>query len=81
MTEEQIKEKIFRMLKTIAPDTEPEELKPDDNIRKTLGIDSFDCLQFIMGMEEEFNIETPEEDYGKIETLENLLKYIKNKKK
>jgi acyl carrier protein len=31
-------------------------------------------------MDEAFGIQTPEEDYGKIETLTDLLKYIAKKK-
>lgn len=80
MSEEEIKQTLFRLLKNIAPDTEPEKLKHDDNIRKTLAIDSFDYLQFIVGMDEALGIQTPEEDYGKIETLSDLLHYIQKKK-
>lgn len=81
MTEkEEVLKTIFRLLKNIAPDTEPENLQPDENIRQTLAIDSFDYLQFIVGMDEEFDIQTPEEDYGKIETLGNLVEYISRKK-
>ncbi len=81
MTEEEIKQTIFRLLKKIAPDTEPEKLKPDDDIRRTLEIDSFDALQFVVALDEHFGIETPEADYGKITTLKNLLSYIMEKKK
>lgn len=81
MTEDEIKKILFQLLKNIAPDTEPEKLKPTDNIRQTLMIDSFDYLQFIVGMDESLGIQTPEEDYGKIQTLQELMKYILEKKK
>ena len=81
MAEEEIKQTIFRLLKKIAPDTEPEKLKPDDDIRHTLEIDSFDALQFVVALDEHFGIETPEADYGKIGTLKNLVGYIMEKKK
>jgi acyl carrier protein len=38
----------FQLLKKIAPETEI--LKPDENIRETLNIDSFDALQFIVAL-------------------------------
>ena len=79
MTEEEIKQTLLRQLKNIAPDTEPEKLQPDDNIRQTLGIDSFDYLQFIVKLDEQFGIETPEEDYGKIQTLKELTAYVQAK--
>jgi acyl carrier protein len=73
MTAEEIKQALVQRLKSIAPDTEPAQLQPDDNIRQTLGIDSFDYLQFIVALDEQFGIETPEEDYGKIHTLKELV--------
>lgn len=76
MIEEEIRRELFRLLKNIAPDTEPEKLKPDDKIRQVLGIDSFDYLQFIIGCDEQFGVKTPEEDYGKIETLNSLVPYV-----
>lgn len=80
MKDEETRTLIIRLLKTIAPDTEPEQLKPDDNIRHTLNIDSFDYLQFIIGLDEALGIQTSEEDYGKVETLRTLLEYIEKKK-
>ena len=80
MNEEEIKEIVFQLLKNIAPDTDPSTLKPDENIRETLNIDSFDSLQFIVALNKKTGIEIPEEDYGKIATLQALLAYIKNKK-
>ena len=79
MNEEEIKEIVFQLLKKIAPDTEPSTLKPNENIRETLNIDSFDSLQFIVALNERTGIEIPEEDYGKIVTLQALTAYIKNK--
>lgn len=81
MNEDEIKQTIFQLLKRIAPDTEPSELKPDQNIRETLNIDSFDSLQFIVALNEKLTIEIPEDDYGKIPTLQKLISYIKNKMK
>ena len=81
MTEEEIKTTIFQLLKNIAPDTEPEKLKPDENIRQTLDIDSFDYLQFIIALDEKLGIKTPEADYGKINTLAGLISYISTQKK
>jgi acyl carrier protein len=81
MTEAEIKKIIFQLLKQIAPDTEPELLQADDNIREKLDIDSFDSLRFIVELEEKLGVETPEQDYGKIVTLKGLVNYIMAKKK
>jgi acyl carrier protein len=81
MNEEEIQKTIFQLLKQIAPETEPSSLKPDENIRETLDIDSFDTLQFLVSLNEKLGIEIPEEDYGKITTLKTLVNYILDKMK
>ncbi len=81
MKEDEIKKLVFQLLKQIAPDTEPSTLKPDENIRETLDIDSFDSLQFLVSLDEKLGIEIPEQDYGKITTLKNLVDYILGKMK
>lgn len=80
MTTDEIKIILFELLKRIAPDTEPSQLKPEDNIRETLNIDSFDSLQFVVALSEKIGIEIPEQDYGEIKTLKTLVAYIQNKK-
>lgn len=77
MKDEEIKATILKLLQEIAPDIDPEELGMDDNIREVFGIDSFDFLQLIIGLDKEFGITTPEEDYGKITTLRSLIAFVK----
>ncbi len=81
MKADELKKLIFELLKQIAPDTEPSTLQPDENIRETLDIDSFDSLQFLVALNEELGIEIPEQDYGKITTLKTLVNYILAKMK
>lgn len=81
MTEDELKKIIADVLKQIAPETDPAKLLPDDNIREKLEIDSFDALQFIVALDEKLGVETPEQDYGKIATLKNLVSYVMEKKK
>ncbi len=81
MTQQEIKEDLFILLKQIAPDMEPSTLEPDENIREKLNIDSFDTLQFIVSVNEKFGIDIPEEDYGKITTIQSLSIYIDTKLK
>lgn len=79
MTNDEIRAEIIKQLKQIAPDTEPEKLTFDDNIRAVLGIDSFDYLSFIIKLDELYGFSTPEEDYGEIETMQKLIDYIQVK--
>jgi len=79
MTSENIHQIIVDLLQQIAPDTEPSELKLNENIRETLNIDSFDFLQFVIALHEKTGVEIPEEDYGKIKTIQNAIEYVLDK--
>lgn len=44
-----------------------------------LGADSLDVVELVMGLEEEFGIEIPDEDAEKIATVGNAISYIDEK--
>jgi len=79
MNSEILHQTIIVLLQQIAPDTVPATLKLEENIRETLNIDSFDFLQFVISLHEKTGVEIPEEDYGKINTIQNAITYIQNK--
>jgi acyl carrier protein len=76
MTEAALKTIIFEGLRKVAPESDPETLRPDQRIRETLDIDSFDFLSFLVGLHEKLGITIPEADYGKLTTLEAMLIYL-----
>jgi len=76
MTEAAVKRIIFDGLREIAPESEPETLAANANVCKTLDIDSYDFLNFLIGFSEKLGVEVPEEDYGKIRSLKELLTYL-----
>ena len=76
MTGAEIKETIFRILAGIAPEADFEELSPDENLRQALDIDSYDALKFIIGLDEELGVEIPESDYGQLNTLTAIIRYL-----
>ncbi|QKX00789.1 acyl carrier protein [Wolbachia endosymbiont of Dipetalonema caudispina] len=44
------------------------------------GADSLDAVEIIMAAEEEFEIEIPDEDAQKMETMEQIVEYVVKKK-
>jgi acyl carrier protein len=44
-----------------------------------LGADSLDLVELVMTMEEEFDLEIPDEDAEKLLTVEDAVNYIKTK--
>jgi len=57
----------------------PEEVTPQASFIDDLGADSLDTVELIMALEEEFNVEIPDEDAEKMGTVGDAIKYIENK--
>ncbi|HLG19694.1 MAG TPA: acyl carrier protein [Bdellovibrionota bacterium] len=52
------------------------ELEASKSFINDLGADSLDIVELVMAMEEEFDIEIPDEDAEKIQTVGDAIKYI-----
>lgn len=76
MSKDELHQLIFNQLRGLAPEADLDDLRPHDDIRETLEIDSFDFLNFLIALNKEVGIEIPEKDYGKVNTLENLTAYL-----
>lgn len=62
-------------------DVNEEEVNPTASFVDDLGADSLDVVELVMGLEEEFDIEIPDEDAEKITTVEDAVSYIDEKTK
>ncbi|MBW2494891.1 MAG: acyl carrier protein [Deltaproteobacteria bacterium] len=56
-----------------------EELAPGASFIDDLGADSLDIVELVMAMEEEFDIEIPDDDAEKIQTIGDVISYVKEK--
>ncbi|RMD99750.1 MAG: acyl carrier protein [Deltaproteobacteria bacterium] len=52
------------------------EVRPEASFAEDLGADSIDIAELIMGLEEEFDIEIPDEEAEKLQTVQDAIKYI-----
>ena len=77
MNDTELRGILVDLLRQIAPDTDPATLQADDHIRDSLNIDSFDFLQFIVALDEKLGVSIPEQDYGKVSTLRELMGFLK----
>jgi len=53
-----------------------EEIQKEANFLEDLGADSLDIVELIMAMEEEFELEIPDEDAEKILTVQDSIGYV-----
>jgi acyl carrier protein len=69
--EDKVKKLISEKLEVDLADVVPKASLIDD-----LGADSLAIVEMIMTMEEEFDIEVPDEDAEQLRTVENAINYI-----
>jgi len=55
-----------------------DQIVPEAAFIDDLGADSLDIVELIMALEEEFDMEIPDEDAEKIKTVQDAIDYIKN---
>ncbi len=56
-----------------------EEIVPEASFIDDLGADSLDIVELVMAMEETFDIEIPDEDAEKIQTIGDAVAYLRDR--
>lgn len=73
---------IFDKVKAIIVEqlgVEEDEVKMESSFVDDLGADSLDIVELVMALEEEFDMEIPDEDAEKIRTVGEVIKYIQDR--
>ena len=55
---------------------EEDSITPETNIADDLGADSLDVVDMLMSLEDEFDVEIPDEEIERIRTVGELVAYI-----
>ena len=74
----------FERVKTVLVeqlDASEDEITPTASIVDDLGADSLDVVEIVMALEEEFDVEIPDEDAEKITTVSQIIEYVEEKAK
>ena len=79
MSEPEIKAAVFKILRKITPEADLDQIRPEENLREALDIDSFDFLNFMIALHGELAVEIPEADYRKLSTLRELTRYLSDR--
>jgi acyl carrier protein len=72
-------EEVFAKVQKIVAEqlgVDESEVKPEANFANDLGADSLDTVELVMALEEEFDIEIPDEEAEKIATVQSAVDFI-----
>jgi acyl carrier protein len=58
-----------------------DEIKTTSSFIEDLGADSLDIVELVMAMEEEFEVEIPDEEAENIKTVQDAVSYVTTHKK
>lgn len=56
-----------------------EEVNPQASFIDDLGADSLDIVELIMALEEEYDLEIPDEEAEKLTTVDSVIQYVQSK--
>lgn len=73
---------VFEKIRTILCEQlelEENQVTMESSIMEDLGADSLDLVDLLMSLEDQFNLEVPDEDVEKIKTVGDLVRYVEEK--
>jgi len=74
--DQRVKEIIVEQLSVKA-----DQVTPEAKFIEDLGADSLDTVELVMALEEEFNIEVPDEQAEKLQSVNDVIKYVEESQK
>jgi acyl carrier protein len=79
MTRAEIQAGVMKALGDVAPETGMQTLRGDVPFRDQVDLDSFDFLNFMIGLHAQIGIEVPERDYPQLSTLDRTIEYLEKR--
>jgi len=70
---------VFEKVRSIICDQlelDEDDVTMNSNLLEDLGADSLDLVDLVMSLEDEFSLEVPDEEFDKIKTVGDVVKYI-----
>jgi acyl carrier protein len=83
MAEASVEERIKTLIvEQLMLKTTPEQIGYEDDLLKTLSLESVQLLQLVVGLEETFGIQLGDDEFSvkKFRTVKNIAEVVRNKK-
>jgi acyl carrier protein len=79
MSQAELFEKVKKIVVEQLSVEPPDKVTPQAKFMEDLGADSLDTVELVMALEEEFEIEIPDEAAEQITSVQDAVDYINNK--
>ena len=76
---EEIRKALLDVIATIAPETDPQQIRPDQPLRRQVDLDSMDWLNVVAGLQQRLSIAIPDADAGRLTTLDAIVAYLSSR--
>jgi acyl carrier protein len=71
-----ISARILALLVDVAPDVDPQSVRPEKNFREQFDFDSMDTFSLAAAIHSSFGIDIPERDYRELASLDKCAAYV-----
>jgi len=71
----------FRKIIVDYVEIDPNEITEETSLRTDLGVNSYELMNMVVTVEQEFGVEIPDRELVTFQTVGDLLKYLENNKK
>ncbi|HPQ85474.1 MAG: acyl carrier protein [Actinobacteria bacterium] len=79
MNDTQARELVLNALADVAPEIDTATFDPDTSLRDGAELDSMDFLAYVSGVSEVLDIDVPEDDYSRLDTVNSAVAYVVEK--
>jgi acyl carrier protein len=79
MNESEIRSAVMDSLRSVAPESDPAGIADNAPLRDVLDLDSMDFLNFVIAVHAALDVDIPESDYPKVQTLGGAVTYLQGK--
>ncbi|MCC5631025.1 acyl carrier protein [Nostoc sphaeroides] len=79
MSQTELFDKVKKIVTEQLSVEDPDKITPQSKFMEDLGADSLDTVELVMALEEEFDIEIPDEAAEQIVSVQDAVDYINNK--
>ena len=71
-----IREAVLQTIVAVAPEIDAQQIRPQQPLRRQIDLDSIDWLNVLAGLQERLSIAIPDEDAGRLGTLDAIVAYL-----